>query len=112
MIDVVILDVAVGAARVQHLSLGIHRHGHDGAVVVSQCLQKNGVGRLSTESDLPLFWGKIWFFFVQLIVGPPWQVINEGLWRSDMCPDVFLSEIGHVKKGLSEFFGRCYFAEQ
>ena len=49
MIDVVILDVAVGAAGVEHLALRVHRHGHNGAVVVPQGLQKSdGAKRLST----------------------------------------------------------------
>ena len=41
VIDVVILDVAVGAARVEHLALRVHRHGHNGAVVVPKGLQKS-----------------------------------------------------------------------
>ena len=40
VIDVVILDVAVCAAGVEHLALRVHRHGHNGAVVVPEGLQK------------------------------------------------------------------------
>ena len=49
VIDVVILDVAVGAAGVEHLALRVHRHGHNGAVVVPEGLQKSdGAKRLAT----------------------------------------------------------------
>ena len=55
VIDVVIFDEAVCAARVQHLALGIHGHGHNGSAVVLQCLQ-NVVGRSLLQSFVGLTW--------------------------------------------------------
>ena len=53
VVDVVIFDEAVCAARVEHLALGIHRHGHNGSAVVLQCLQ-NVVGRSLLQSFVGL----------------------------------------------------------
>ena len=53
MVDVVIFDEAVCAARVEHLALGIHGHGHNGSAVVLQCLQ-NVVGRSLLQSFVGL----------------------------------------------------------
>ena len=55
VVDVVIFDEAVCAARVQHLALGIHGHGHNGSAVVLQCLQ-NVVGRSLLQSFVGLTW--------------------------------------------------------
>jgi hypothetical protein len=39
-VDLIVLDVGVGAAGEEHLSVRVSRHGHDRAAVVLHCLHE------------------------------------------------------------------------